>query len=97
MWNIISHKSEIPTDRIILTIFKGRISLTEYDIYTGRFSLIFDPAMTGSWQISQDMESCFYAWMELPDYPSQWYEELNAILEVERTRKLTEVHPGSST
>jgi hypothetical protein len=68
-WIKINHSSELPKDgSVFLSLWKGRVCLTQYDSDEGRFYIMFEPAdYSQSWQLAQDREYKFTHWMPLPD------------------------------
>lgn len=72
-WIKIESSHELPRDgSVYLTIWKGRICMTQFDIDEGRFYIMFDPAQySQSWQVAQEREGKFAYWMPLPKHP-EW-------------------------
>ncbi len=65
-WIKVNHKSELPKDRVFLSLWKGAICLTEFDDEEGRFYLCMFPAsMAGIMQVAQEREGKFTHWCEL--------------------------------
>jgi|FreactcultuFSWF8_1027224.scaffolds.fasta_scaffold07004_2 hypothetical protein len=73
-WNTIENSAALPRDgRPFISLWKGRISLTQYDTEEGRFYIMFDLAeYSQSWCIPQDRENKFTHWMELPNMPEDY-------------------------
>lgn len=68
---------DMPIDgRPFISLWKGRISLTQFDLDEHRFYIMFDPAeYSQAWQIPQERENKFTDWMELPDYPQDFKDK----------------------
>lgn len=77
-WNAIEHRVQLPKDRIILTMWKGRISLSKYDEDEGRWFIIWDPVEYVPMMLPQERENKFTHWMDLPkepEYPEDYILE----------------------
>jgi hypothetical protein len=70
-WINIKTSSQLPRNgRVFLSLWKGRICLTQYDEDESRFYIMFDPAdYSQSWQITPERENKFTHYMELPELP----------------------------
>jgi hypothetical protein len=68
-WIKVNHKQELPHDgSVFLSMWKGRICMTQYDIDEGRFYIIFNPAEYSQCMcVSQSRENKFEYWMPLPN------------------------------
>ena len=77
-WIKIKHFSrEMPIDgKVFLSMWKGRICLTQFDTEEQRFYIVFDPAeYDHCMQVCQEREGKFTHWMPLPEepiYPDQY-------------------------
>ena len=65
-------RQELPKDRSFLVMWKGRISICQFDKDEDSFFISFDPGVyEASWKISLDRERKFQYWAEL-EYPEGW-------------------------
>ncbi len=74
-WIAIESSHELPRDGSeFLAIWKGIISLCQYDMDDCRFFIAFQPAIyNGIMMMPQDRENKFTHWMPLPELPEDTY------------------------
>ncbi len=67
-------RHEMPMDgSTFISLWKGRISLTQFDEEEGRFYIIWFPAeYPASARIEQEREDKFTHWMKLPGLPEDY-------------------------
>jgi hypothetical protein len=72
-WIKVENSHELPRNGdIFLAIWKGRISMCQFDQEEGRFYIMFEPAdYSQSWCIDQSRENKFTHWMSLPEKPKE--------------------------
>lgn len=71
-WIKIKNLQELPRNgHVFLSLWKGRICLTQFDKQEGRFYIMFEPSeYSQSWQLAQEREEKFTHWMNLPEIPN---------------------------
>jgi hypothetical protein len=74
-WIECSNSKDLPRDGIIfLSLWKGRICMTQFDVEEGSFYIMFEPAgYSQAWRVDWERESKFTHWMPLPDLPKELY------------------------
>lgn len=74
-WKKVKFRSDLPKDgHTFLCLWKGRISLCQYDEEEKAFYLIYDPAEQGSFRLAQERESKISHIITL-DYPNSYPQE----------------------
>lgn len=78
-WIKVKHISELPRDgREFIALWKGRVSWAQYCPEEQRFFVIWDPAYTsGISPLSQDREHKLTHYMNIPDMPNDYYNEMD--------------------
>ncbi len=72
-WLPVRDHRDLPKDRVFISLWKGRISLTEYDEDEDKFYIVFDPAQYEySMPLDTDRIGKFTHWMELPNIPEDY-------------------------
>ena len=72
-WIKIENSHQLPRNgEQFLALWKGKISLCQFDIDEDRFYIQFDPVELPSFQLPQSRENKFTHWMRLPSIPKDY-------------------------
>lgn len=72
-WKKVTGRHDLPRDgREFLVLWKGRMSLAQFDEEEGIFYIVWDPADCAPMGVDQHREGKFNYWADMPDYPLEY-------------------------